>query len=115
MRIGSQDVSISVLVADIEDSAILCMDFLSDVDAKIDLVQQQLAINGEEIDCCSESGGQLSFRCITRRLVLIEPQCEAVFTSFIVDHRLKQPIKSCESSSLAAPVFKRKACTSAEL
>lgn len=46
VRIGSQDVSISVLVDDIEDSAILCMDFLSDVDAKIDLVQQQFPING---------------------------------------------------------------------
>ena len=39
MRIGSHDIGISVLVADIEDSAILSMDFLSDINAKIDLVQ----------------------------------------------------------------------------
>lgn len=49
MRIGSQDVGISLLVADIEVSAILGMDFLSDVDAKIDLVLQQLVINEEKI------------------------------------------------------------------
>ena len=34
VKIGSQDVNISVLVADIEDSAILGMEFLSDVDGK---------------------------------------------------------------------------------
>ena len=49
-----------VWVADIEDSAILGMEFLSDVDGKIDLVQQQLVLNGEEIDLCSESCQQLS-------------------------------------------------------
>ena len=78
VKIGSQDVNISVLVADIEDSAILGMEFLSDVDGKIDLVQQQLVMNGEEIDLCSESCQQLSLRCVTRRLVTIEPHCEAV-------------------------------------
>ena len=100
MRIGSQDVGISLSVADIEDSAILRMDFLSDVDAKIDLVQQQLVINEKKIDCCSESGLQLSLRCITRRLVVIEPQCKAGVPSmlFIV----------CESSNLVALfAFKR--------
>lgn len=61
-RIGRQDVSISVLVAKIEDCANLGMAFLSGVDAKIDLVQQQLVINGEEIDCCSQSCHQVSFR-----------------------------------------------------
>ena len=45
---------------------------------KIDLVQQQLVMNGEEIDLCDESCQQLSLRCITRRLVTIEPHCEAV-------------------------------------
>ena len=34
VKTGSQDVNISVLVADIEDSAILGMEFLSDVDGK---------------------------------------------------------------------------------
>ena len=49
VKIGTQDVNISVLVADIGDSAILGMEFLSDVDGKIDLVQQQLVMDGEEI------------------------------------------------------------------
>ena len=35
-------------------------------------------INWQEIDCCSESGRQLSFRCLSRRLVVIKPQYEAV-------------------------------------
>ena len=73
VRIGRQDVSISVLVADIEDCAILDMEFLSSVDGKIDLVEQQLVINGEEIDCCNQSCQQVSFRCVTRRLVTIQP------------------------------------------
>lgn len=68
MKIGRQDVNISVLVADTRDSAILSMDFLSDVDTKINLGQQQLVINRDEIDCCSESGQRLSLRsrCTTR-------------------------------------------------
>ena len=72
LRTGTQDVSLSVLVTDIEDCAILGMEFLSDVDAKIDLVQQQLVINEEAVDCCSESCQQLSLRCVTRRVVAID-------------------------------------------
>ena len=78
VRIGRQDVSISVLVADIEDCAIWGMEFLSGVDAKIDLVEQQLVINGEEIDRCNQSCMQVSFRCVTCRLVTIQPHSEAV-------------------------------------
>lgn len=89
IRIGTQDVSLRVLVADIEDSAILGMEFLSDVDAKIDLVQQQLLINGEEIDCCSESFQQLSLRCVTRRVVVIEPHCEAVIPVHLIHRQSK--------------------------
>ena len=89
MRIGSQVVGISLLVADIEDSAILGIDFLSDVDAKIDLVQQQLVITEEKIDCCSESGQQLSLRCITRRLVVIEPQLKAVVQGVLFSTTLR--------------------------
>ena len=55
VRGGRQDANISVLVADIEDCAILGMEFPSAVDAKIDLVEQQLVINGEEIDCCNQN------------------------------------------------------------
>ena len=89
IRIGTQDVSLRVLVADIEDSAILGMEFLSDVDAKIDLVQQQLLINGEEIDCCSESFQQLSLRCVTRRVVVIGPHCEAVIPVHLIHRQSK--------------------------
>ena len=86
MRIESQDVRISVLVTDIEDSAILGMEFLSAVDAKEDLVQQQLVINGKEIGCCSNGCQQLSLRCVTRHLVVIEPTSEAVISVHLI-HR----------------------------
>lgn len=89
MRIGGQDVSISVLVADIEDCAILGMEFLPGVYAKIDLVEQQLVINGEEIDCCNQSWQQVSFRCVTRRLVTIQPHSEAVIPVHL--HRQSSP------------------------
>ena len=95
VKIGRQDVNISVLVVDIEDSAILGMEFLSDVDGKIDLVQQQLVMNGEEIDLCSESRQQLSLRCVTRRLVTIEPHCEAV----IPVHLLRRQSSSSSESA----------------
>lgn len=78
MRIRSQDVSISVLVEDIEDSVLLGMDILSDVDAKIDLLQQQLVINGEAIGCCSNGCQQLSRRRVTRRIAVIETNSEVV-------------------------------------
>ena len=84
-----------MLVANIADSAILGMEFLPDVDGKIDLVQQQLVKNGEEIDLCSESCQQLSFTCVTRRLVTIEPQCEAVIP---VDLLHRQSSLSSESA-----------------
>ena len=66
-------------MADIEDCAILGMEFLSAVDAKIDLVEEQLVINGEEIDCCNQNFQPVSFRFLTRRLVTIAPPSAAVF------------------------------------
>ena len=94
VRIGRQDVTIRVVVADIEDSAILGMEFLADVDAKIDLVQQQLIINGEQIDCCSDGNQQLSLRCVTLRLVTIEPHCEAVIPVRLLHRQSSAP---CET------------------
>lgn len=41
VRTGSQDANTSVLVVNIENFAILGIDFLSDMDANIDLVQTQ--------------------------------------------------------------------------
>ena len=69
---------------------------LSDVDGKIDLVQQQLVMNGEEIDLCSESCHQLSLRCVPQRLVTIEPHCEAVILVHLL-HR--QSSSSSESAN----------------
>ena len=95
VKTGSQDVNICVVVGDIEDSAILGKEFLSDVDGKIDLVQQQLVMNGEENDLCGESCQQLSLRYITRRLVTIEPHCEAV----IPVHLLRRQSSSSSESA----------------
>ena len=77
VRIGTQEINVRVLVADIEDEAILGIEFFSDVDAKIDVVQQNIVVNGEEIDCYDHDQ-QLTFRCIGRRLVTVAPNSEAV-------------------------------------
>ena len=90
VTIGSQDVSVSVLVADIEDCTLLGMEFLSGVDAKIDLVEQKLVINGVEIDCCNQSCQQISFRCVTRCLVAIQPHSQAVIPVHLL-HRQWSP------------------------
>lgn len=102
MRIGGQDVSISVLVADIEDCAILGMEFLPGVYAKIDLVEQQLVINGEEIDCCNQSWQQVSFRCVTRRLVTIQPHSEAVIPVPLL-HRQSSPRTAKQGLQILEP------------
>ena len=94
VRIGRQDVTISVVVADVEDSAILGMEFLADVDAKIDLVQQQLIVNGEKIDCYSEGNQQLILRCVTRRLVTIEAHCEAVIPVRLLHRQSSAPYET---------------------
>ena len=102
VRIGRQDVSISVLVADIEDCAILGMEFSSGVDAKIDLVEQQLVINGKEIDCCNQSCQQVSFRCVTRRLVTIQPHSEAVIPVHLL-HRQSSPRTAKQGLQILEP------------
>ena len=90
VRFGRQDANISVSVADIEDCAILGMEFLFAVDAKIDLVELQLVINGEKIDCCNQNCRQVSFRCVTRRLVTIQPHSEKVIPIHLL-HRQSSP------------------------
>ena len=45
---------------------------------KLTLVQQQLIVNGEKIDCYSDANEQLSLRCVTQCLVTIKLHCEAV-------------------------------------
>ena len=69
------NLNVRVLVADIEDEAILGIEFFSDVDAKIDMVQQNIVVNWEEMDCYDHDQ-QLTFRCIVRRLVTIAPNSD---------------------------------------
>ena len=110
VRVGRQDANISVLVTDIEDCAILGMEFLSAVDEKIDLVEQQPVINGEEIDCCNQNCQQVSFRRVTRRLVTIQPHSEKVIPSIssIDCRRPELPRKVCEFWSPVALAFRKR-------
>ena len=101
-RVGRQDANVSVLMADIEDCAILGMEFLSAVDAKIDLVEQQPVINGEEIDCCNQNCQQVSFRCVTRRLVTIQPQSEKVIPIHLL-HRQSWPRTAMQGLRILEP------------
>ena len=102
VRVGRQDANRSVLVADIEDFAVLGMEFLSAVDAKIDLVEQQLVINGEEIDCCNQNCQQVSFRCVTRRLVTIQPHSEKVIPVHLL-HRQSSPGTATQGLRILEP------------
>ena len=97
VRVGRQDANISVLVADIEDWV-----FLSAVDAKIDLVEQQLVINGEEIDCCNQNCQQISLRCVTRRLVTIQPHSEKVIPVHLL-HRQSSPGTATQGLRILEP------------
>ena len=97
VRVGRQDANISVLVTDIED-----WEFLSAVDAKIDLVEQQLVINGEEIDCCNQNCQQISFRCVTRRLVTIQPHSEKVIPVHLL-HRQSSPGTATQGLRILEP------------
>ena len=72
-------------MTDTEDEAILGIEFFSDVDAKTDIVQQSIVINGEEIDCYDHAQ-QLTFRCIVRRLVTVAPNSEAIIPVYL-NHR----------------------------
>ena len=47
------------------------------MDANIDMVQQNIVVNGEEIDCYDHDQ-QLTFRYIVRRLITVAPNSEAV-------------------------------------
>ena len=87
--------SLQMLATDIRSMVALAYQDLS-VDGKIDLFQQQLVMNGEEIDLCSEKCQQLSLRCVTQRLVTIEPHCEAVIPVHLL-HR--QSSSSSESAN----------------
>ena len=56
MRLGNSEFQMHVIVAEIEDEGILGKDFLSQVDSRIDIVTNQLSINGEVFDCSRHPG-----------------------------------------------------------
>ena len=50
MRLGNSKFKIHVIVAEVEDESVLCMEFLSKVDSRIDTVKNQVSINGKVFD-----------------------------------------------------------------
>ena len=52
VRLGTKEFEMHVIVAEVEDEGILGMDFLSQVDSRIDIVKNQVSINREVFDCC---------------------------------------------------------------
>ncbi|KAL9970195.1 hypothetical protein ACROYT_G022529 [Oculina patagonica] len=78
VHLGTKEFQMCVIVADIEDEGILGMDFLSQVDSQIDIVKNQVSINGEVFDCSDFKNQPLSSRCMVRRSTIIEPHTEVV-------------------------------------
>ena len=78
MRLGNSEFQMHVIVAEIEDEGILGMDFLSQVDSRIDIPTNQLSINGEVFDCSDFKNQPLSSRCMVRRSTMIEPNTEVI-------------------------------------
>ena len=78
VHLGTKEFQMCVIVADIEDEAILGMDFLSQVDSEIDIIKNQVSINGEVFDCSDFKNQPLHSRCVVRRLAIIEPHTEVV-------------------------------------
>ena len=78
VRLGTKEIEMHVIVAEVEDEGILGMDFLSQVDSRIDIVKNQVSINGEVFDCCDFKNQPLSSRCMVRRSTLIEPYTEVI-------------------------------------
>ena len=63
MRLGNSKFQMHVIVAEIEDEVILWMDFLAQVDSRIEIATNQLSINGEVFDCSDFKNQPLSSRC----------------------------------------------------
>ena len=53
-------------------------DFLSQADSHIDIVKNQVSINGEVFDCSDFKNRPLSFRCVVRRSTIVEPNTEVI-------------------------------------
>jgi len=56
---GTRDFQMHVVVADIEDKGVLGMDFLSQVDSHIDLVKNQVSLNGEVLTATTKTTSPL--------------------------------------------------------
>ena len=78
LLLGTQEVFMNVLVADIEDAGILGMDFLTATGASIDVAGRRLLMNGESLYCAEISSQYVSFRCVVRRSVVITPNSQTV-------------------------------------
>ena len=78
LLLGTQEVIMNVLVADIQDAGILGMDFLSATNASIDVVGRRLILNGESLYCVDTNTKCVSFRCVVRRSIVISPDSEMV-------------------------------------
>jgi len=72
LTLGRQELLVSFVVADIEDDVILGMDLLSQAGASIDLVQGNVTVNGETMDCHDSRDQMLSYPCMVRRSVFVE-------------------------------------------
>lgn len=78
VRLGTKEFRMHVIVAEVEDEGILGMDFLSQVDSHIDIVKNQVSINGEVFDCSDFKNQPLSSRCMVRRSTIIQPNTEVI-------------------------------------
>ena len=79
VHLGTKEFHMHVIVAEVEDEGILDMDFLSQVDSHIDIVKNQVSINGEVFECSDFKNQPLSSRCIVLRSTIIEPNTEMIF------------------------------------
>ena len=59
-------------------------------------------INGEEIDCCNQNCQQVSFRCVTRPLVTIQPHSEKVIPVQLL-HRQSSPRTATQGLRISEP------------
>lgn len=110
LRLGRQDLMVSVVVAHIEDDVIIGMDLLSLIGASVDIVQGTITVNGEVIACHDSRSQLFSSRCMVRRSVIIDAHSEVVIPVTVTQRR-EQPtnrvpdpglrvLEPCNSSSL---------------
>ena len=81
---------------------ILGKDFLSQVDSRIDIVTNQLSINGEVFDCSDFKNQPLSSRCMVRRSTMIESNTEVIVPVLVHERSFNLDPKS---SQLGTPLI----------